>query len=104
MYKVFKDRTFEVQVFVEYEVTPIQRSVAKDMYEHLLDVVWGEWRHVDEDVRLMNKCGNLDEACDIVRYQFADIEEAEERMEAVARLIQSAFDTWTMPTCNKDQK
>ena len=100
MYKVLQNKKFDVQVFVEYAVTPVPRAVADEMYEHLLDVVWGEWRRADEDIRLTNRMCDVRGDCDVVRYQFGDLYEAEERMEEIAELIQNAFDSW--PPFKKD--
>lgn len=96
MYKVLQTNNFDVQVFVQYAVTPVPRAVADEMYEHLLGVVWGEWRRADEDIRLTNRMSDLRGDCDVVRYQFGDLYEAEERMAEVAELIQEAFDTYKL--------
>ncbi len=84
----------ETMVFVTYNVEQIVNVNEHELYMHLLDKVWGEWCSVEEDIRLICNSVNGEITLTAVRYQFGSELDAEERCEAVGKLITEALNHW----------
>lgn len=88
-------KEIKTEIFVYYPIKPVKACFKNSLYKHLLDSVWGERGHPEEDIRVMNEL-HLDEnkPMDIVRYQFGDFYHAEEFKDEIGELIDDEFNKW----------
>ncbi len=80
-------------VFFEFPISPIASHYEEQLYKHLLETVWGEFRSPTEDIRVGNDMGRLDAEINEVRYQI-DLASAEYRFNDIAELVEQEVEVW----------
>lgn len=81
-------------VFVDFDITPVKKRLENDLFNFLLEEVWGDQRIVEESLSLHSDIMHRD-ALSVVSYQFPTLEDACERVDEVAYLLGVAMANWS---------
>ncbi len=87
-----------VTVHVDYEIPSVPSQCVAELSRYLQDFFFKIRRRADEDVRVTNIYGSLSSEQNLIRYQFGDLQEAEESMDEIGELIETALNQWALVT------
>ena len=85
----------KVVIYVYYPIEQINACFKDSLYQYLLKNVWGRDCEVEEDIRVMNEFEFANNnPINVVRYQFGNFYDAEERMEEIGELVNEYVKKW----------